>query len=53
MSAIWSPPGWVLQGQIHGLHYLIVLQFYGLVLGVAVLIMRSAEFQPDEILTGD
>ncbi len=27
---------------------LIVLQFFGLVLGVAVLIMRSAEFEPDE-----
>jgi hypothetical protein len=32
---------------------LIVLQFFGLVLGVAVLIMRSADFEPDEILAGN
>jgi hypothetical protein len=31
---------------------LIVLQFFGLVLGVAVLIMRTAEFEPDEIVAG-
>ncbi len=32
---------------------LVVLQFFGLVLGVAVLIMRSAEFEPDEIVASD
>ena len=32
---------------------LVVLQFFGLVLGVAVLIMRTAEFEPDEIVAGD
>ena len=31
---------------------LIVLQFFGLVLGVAVLIMRTAKFEPDEIVAG-
>ena len=32
---------------------LVVLQFFGLVLCVAVLIMRTAEFEPDEIVAGD
>ena len=32
---------------------LIVLQFFGLVLGVAVLIMHIAEFEQDEIVAGD
>jgi hypothetical protein len=34
-------------------NYLIVLQFFGLVLGVAVLIMRTAQFETDEILAGN
>ena len=32
---------------------LVVLQFFGLVLGVAVLIMCTVEFEPDEIVAGD
>ncbi len=32
---------------------LVVLQFFGLVLGVAVLIICTAEFEPDEIVAGD
>ncbi len=32
---------------------LVVLQFFGLVLGVAVLIMSTAEFEPDEFVAGD
>ena len=32
---------------------MVVLQFFGLVLGVAVLIMRTAEFEQDEIVAGD
>ncbi len=31
---------------------LIVLQFFGLVLGVAVRIMRTAEFEQDDIVAG-
>ncbi len=32
---------------------LVVLQLFGLVLGVAVLIMRTAEFEQEEIVAGD
>jgi hypothetical protein len=32
---------------------LILLQFFGLVLGLAVFIMRTAEYEPDEIVAGN
>ena len=32
---------------------LVVLQFFGLVLGVAILIMRTSIFEPDEIVAGN
>ena len=51
--AIWLPTGWVQQGQIHGLQQFGCASIFGLVLGVAVLIMRTAEFEPDEIVAGD
>jgi hypothetical protein len=51
--AIRTPTGWMLQGKFMDYKNLIVLQFLGLVLSVSVLIMRSAEFEPDEVVAGN
>ncbi len=44
---------WCCKDRFMDYNNVVVLQFFGLILGVAVLIMRTAEFELHEIVAGN